>query len=785
VQAEHPNKQAQERTDGDLLPLPAIDGFVLMGEIGRGGSAVIYRAKDRAGRQFALKVSHAGVHEDAAQCARLQREASVLTGLRHRNIVRVQSAGALPDGRAWIAMELLSGDSLRTRVGQPRSLAQAWALLRPIIDAVALLHDNGITHRDIKPENIVLNHAGEPVLIDFALARAPHAVSSPITADDTSVGTPAYMAPEQWWNHNVGPACDQYAIGCVLYELTTGSTPFVERSWAAWTEAHLHTEAPRLANTTEEQSAFVSKLLAKTAADRFASVRELLREGDRLFAPSAHPWPTARWRTSGMSMLVIAAGVGAFALLGHGDVHSPLLLCRLAGWGVWLVLALTVYAMVSAGLARQHAAVAIAVALAGAVGALTGWRIVLQFVSRLALEERFSVLHEGLLEADINRAFALCVSSGITLAVALGAKGTRARFAWGPIGALLLLCVGNRTDSLVLVGAMVLWMIPFAVAVRDERSELWQLREKSALALLALLTFSGFLLVHLGAYEALVWRHAQAHAQRVEALATVSRDRIVVIGVMLCGCVAIAALYRLSALRCARVPSTQTVGALWRSHGATVLLALACIAANALLEGKIASARADIRRAYAGQFAIFQSLDPLRATGEALRSALRAPHVTASVQIAQDAVAIDRQRVLRVRALQTPSARQVLVQDLTHRLAQERTVESVTVSVLADRETPWAVLRTVLESAINAGAADFELLYARGERPRWNVWAPQESVLMLPSDFAALRVRCAAGARGSGAPTIQDNTSLAQLSAGLIAQAAGTQERVALVPCAP
>ncbi|MCC7386809.1 MAG: serine/threonine protein kinase [Deltaproteobacteria bacterium] len=250
--------------------------------LGQGGQKTVYLVHDGAlDRECALAV----VQTEAlapADVERLQREAQVLAKMGgHPHIVTIFDIGR-EEGRPFIVSEYVTGGDLSTeleRAQGPLELGRALTIGAQLLDALAAVHDAGIVHRDLKPSNVWLDGRGRAKLGDFGLAiRSDH---SRITQSGTVTGTPAYVSPEQLQNQAIDGRADLYSLGCVLYELLTGRTPFMGTVVALITQ-HLHAvPAPPSAHNNEVSPAldrFVLKLLAKSPDQRFSSAREALAE---------------------------------------------------------------------------------------------------------------------------------------------------------------------------------------------------------------------------------------------------------------------------------------------------------------------------------------------------------------------------------------------------------------------------------------------------------------------------------------------------------------------------
>jgi WD40 repeat protein len=202
-----------------------VAGYRVLGELGRGGMGVVYKASQERPRRFvALKMILAGSHAGPDRRARLLAEADAIARLNHPHIVQIYEAGE-HDGLPFLALEYMAGGTLATLLdGLPQSPGRAAALAETLARAVAHAHAAGVIHRDLKPSNVLLADDGTPKVSDFGLAKQGDV---DLTATGAVLGTPSYMAPEQAAGSRVvGPAADVYAVGAILYELLTGRPPF-------------------------------------------------------------------------------------------------------------------------------------------------------------------------------------------------------------------------------------------------------------------------------------------------------------------------------------------------------------------------------------------------------------------------------------------------------------------------------------------------------------------------------------------------------------------------------
>ncbi len=198
--------------------------------IGRGGMGAVYRARDlRLDRDVAVKVVRSELVAAPEAQARFRREAQLVARLQHPAIVTVFDYGTLPDGAAYLVMEYVRGEDLRTRLSRgPLAAADAIALLSAIAEGVEAAHREGVLHRDLKPENVLLPEHGGPKVLDFGVAKAmpQTGVDATLTASGTIVGTPAYMAPEQIRGERVDARTDVFSLAVMGYEMLTGRLPF-------------------------------------------------------------------------------------------------------------------------------------------------------------------------------------------------------------------------------------------------------------------------------------------------------------------------------------------------------------------------------------------------------------------------------------------------------------------------------------------------------------------------------------------------------------------------------
>jgi eukaryotic-like serine/threonine-protein kinase len=255
-------------------PVRSIATFELERELGRGGMGVVWLARDvRLGRHVAVKMLRET--DDRVGRERFLREARAAASINHPNVCQIHEVGE-EAGVLYIAMELLEGDTLAARlVGGALSLDESVPVLVDVLAALDVIHARKLVHRDVKPSNIFLTPHGAK-LLDFGLARPGSGTDDTrlaLTGTGTALGTPRYMAPEQWTGSDVGPGTDLWAVGVILYEMLSGRPAFDGASIGELCDAIVHREPPALGGGPSIVAAdrVVQRALEKRPADRFAS----------------------------------------------------------------------------------------------------------------------------------------------------------------------------------------------------------------------------------------------------------------------------------------------------------------------------------------------------------------------------------------------------------------------------------------------------------------------------------------------------------------------------------
>jgi serine/threonine protein kinase len=302
--------------DAASLTGKTISHYSVLEKLGGGGMGVVYKAKDtRLGRNVALKFLPDDISQDPQTIERFRREARAASSLNHPNICTIYDAGEF-DGRPFIAMELLEGQTLRNRIsGTPIAVSELLEIAAQIVEGLHAAHSKGVVHRDIKPANIFLVDKGQAKILDFGLAkigRQEHQIavlaetsfrtqvdqSALLTSPGSSIGTVAYMSPEQARGEELDARSDLFSLGVVLYEMCTGLIPFAGATAALIFDGILRSEPAPATAINPKLPAAIENILAKalekdtdlryqTAAEFRADLKRLKRDLDSNRRPSA------------------------------------------------------------------------------------------------------------------------------------------------------------------------------------------------------------------------------------------------------------------------------------------------------------------------------------------------------------------------------------------------------------------------------------------------------------------------------------------------------------------
>jgi serine/threonine protein kinase len=283
----------------DPAPQPTVLGdFRINSILGEGGSGVVYDAT-WGPRRVALKVLHASLVGTGKERAQFLTEAQRLQQIMHPSVVKVLAVGQLPDGRPYLAMERLEGETLASVIARGAlAPAQALEMFGELCAAVHALHEQGLVHRDLKPENVFVVAARHAVLLDFGIAKDLDAPASTTTQEGNVRGTPAYMAPERFFGQAAGIATDVYELALVLYTMLAGRLPWDN---VADPEARLQPRSLcELAPVSEALDVEIRRALSTRAQNRPPSAVSLLdavRAAANNASPDPGPAETARLRS--------------------------------------------------------------------------------------------------------------------------------------------------------------------------------------------------------------------------------------------------------------------------------------------------------------------------------------------------------------------------------------------------------------------------------------------------------------------------------------------------------
>ena len=305
--------------------------------IADGGMGSVYRAvDDNLGRPVAVKVLRRELVDEPAFLERFRREARAAAAVSHPGVAGVYDYGEL-DGRAFIVMELVEGETLAERIAARGRLPwrEAFGIGEQVARALAAAHDHGLVHRDVKPANVLVGPGGRAKVTDFGIAKA--AAALPLTRTGMVLGSANYVAPEQAQGGDVGPAADQYSLGCVLFEAVCGRTPYTGANPVAIATQHVSSPVPDPSRHRPDlpapAAALIRRALAKHPADRFPSTKALATAlatatRDLPAAPEPHPPAAGAPGREGRPAAVDVPGA----------VHSPRSRrngSRGAGWRGW------------------------------------------------------------------------------------------------------------------------------------------------------------------------------------------------------------------------------------------------------------------------------------------------------------------------------------------------------------------------------------------------------------------------------------------------------------------
>ena len=296
------------------------DRYQIVEPLGQGGMGSVYLAERLPDElEVAVKIIRNEHRQNRTVHERFLREVKHTSSIHSPHVVRIFDSGMSRDGRAYMVMELLEGETLTERLRRPPALGayEALYIARDVARALSSAHDAGVIHRDLKPDNIFLSRDGTVKVVDFGIAKAfahekKKMVNEPsLTEAHRVVGTPVYMAPEVITKTGLYPASDLYALGVILYEMMVGEPPFYEKDAIGTMYKHLHEQPMRLREVDQQLNipgaleTLVRDLLTKLAAERPSDAKEvaqrlqalmrIIRENERRPAPNTSGELTRVW----------------------------------------------------------------------------------------------------------------------------------------------------------------------------------------------------------------------------------------------------------------------------------------------------------------------------------------------------------------------------------------------------------------------------------------------------------------------------------------------------------
>ena len=272
-----------------LAPGTTLGPYAIRSQLGQGGMGVVYLAQDpRLKRQVAIKLLPPDLTRDTTAKQRFRQEAQAASALDHPNICTIHEINKTPDGQLYLVMAHYEGETLKERIARgPLALDDAIDIATQVGQGLSKAHAAGIVHRDIKPANLMVTADGTVKILDFGLAKLVG--SEGVTKTGTTVGTVAYMSPEQARGEEVDHRTDIWSLGVVLYEMLSGQQPFQGDNLLAISKAILESPMPTLTGEAAALHGVVGRALTKSQTSRYQAIADLLgdlRSGSVPTAPA-------------------------------------------------------------------------------------------------------------------------------------------------------------------------------------------------------------------------------------------------------------------------------------------------------------------------------------------------------------------------------------------------------------------------------------------------------------------------------------------------------------------
>ena len=300
----------------NTTPIPAIPGYAIVREIGKGGMATVYLAiQERLERQVALKVMNAALAADGNFTERFIKEGRLIDQLRHPLIIPLFEFNHHA-GHYYFSMEFLPGGTLSQKIQQGIEPDRALSIARRIAEALAHAHQRNIIHRDIKPQNVLFRQDDTPVLSDFGIAKVVDTEATNLTQLGMVIGSLRYMSPEQAASKPLDARSDLYSLGIVLYEMLTKTTPYQPSDIFNLAMLLGTGQIPALPEELRRFQPLLNRLLALQPDDRFASAEHLIRALDQFRGGQTAPLAASLPPSGTLSAATLPAADGAAPLLG-------------------------------------------------------------------------------------------------------------------------------------------------------------------------------------------------------------------------------------------------------------------------------------------------------------------------------------------------------------------------------------------------------------------------------------------------------------------------------------